>query len=367
MKDTANYRMLTLARETRGMSQKELSNKVSTLNQGNLSKIERGLLPISKKILVELSQVLGFPISFFYQRELKSSLNEIYYRKKSSVLKKPLRQFEAQMDLVVKLIDNLMHSIDMPTCQIPTINLEEGFTPEIAARKTREFLNIPKGPIDNIVDVIEKNGIIVQLIDAPNKIEGCTMISDSNIVIIFVNKNHPADKQRFTLVHELGHIIMHLFFDIPLNRDVEKETDSFTAEFLMPERDCIYDLRYLTFSKIPDLKTYWGTSYATIIRRAFDLRIIDAKKKKSLYIQRSQAGYMKNEPNCGVKFHNPRLLKHIVDFYIKEMEYSQIELCNILHISEDDFNTLLLNKPSFNLKVVSNKKSSILDSFNKTY
>ena len=351
-----NYKMITLAREVRGINQKELAQKVSTLNQGNLSKIERGLLKFSDKALIELAKVLNFPISFFEQETLKASLNEIYYRKQKSVLKKPLKKFEATRDLIVQLIDNLMNDIELPPIAIPILDLEKGNTPEIAARKVRAYLNIPNGPIDNITNYLERNGVIVHLIDIEDdKIEGCTMISDTNSVIIFINEKHPPDRQRFTLLHELGHLVMHLYVDVPKGkRDVENESNRFAAEFLMPERDCLYDLRNLTFSKLPNLKSYWGASYGTIIKRGFYLRTITEKKRKSLYIQRSQAGYIKKEPQCGVKFHKPLLLKKIIDFYMKEMDYDKIELCEMLRINLLDFNKLILcEKNLFKLRIVS--------------
>lgn len=343
--------MLTLAREIRGLNQKELAEKVDSLNQGNLSKMERGMLKVPQETLIKIAIILKFPVSFFYQKEPKAVLNEIYYRKRKSTLRKPLKNFEANRNLIVRLVDNLMNDLEMSDCDIPRIDLERGFTPQVVARKVREYIQIPTGPIHNIVNALEKKGVIIQLIEAPNKVDGCTIISDNLIPIIFVNDNHPPDKQRFTIVHELGHLVMHLNFIVPEYRDVETEANEFAAEFLMPARDCLSDLNYLTFSKLPDIKAYWGVSYATAIRRAFDLGKISESKKKSLYIQRSQLGYIKSEPNCGVMLSKPVLLNHIVNFYIKELNYTINELCEALHVGKDDFDRLMLNKKVSHLQI----------------
>ena len=45
--NTINYRNITLARESRGMTQSGLSKEVKGLTQGNLSRIEKGLLSIA--------------------------------------------------------------------------------------------------------------------------------------------------------------------------------------------------------------------------------------------------------------------------------------------------------------------------------
>ncbi|MBK7012326.1 MAG: ImmA/IrrE family metallo-endopeptidase [Xanthomonadales bacterium] len=45
--------------------------------------------------------------------------------------------------------------------------------------------------------------------------------------MIFINKDVPGDRWRFTLAHELAHLVMH---DIP-KPDMEDEADEFASEF----------------------------------------------------------------------------------------------------------------------------------------
>lgn len=66
--NTINYRNITLARESRGMTQSGLSKEVKGLTQGNLSRIEKGLLSISDSLLAEISKVLDYPLCFFIRR-----------------------------------------------------------------------------------------------------------------------------------------------------------------------------------------------------------------------------------------------------------------------------------------------------------
>lgn len=62
----------------------------------------------------------------------------------------------------------------------------------------------------------------------------------------------PNDRKRFTLAHELGHIVMHLRsedFDKP-EEEKEKEANLFAAEFLLPKIPCREDLHALRYKDL---------------------------------------------------------------------------------------------------------------------
>ena len=59
-----NYNMVTLARESRGLTQSELAGELG-VTQGKVSKIEQGLLSISDQMLSEISSCLKYPQNFF--------------------------------------------------------------------------------------------------------------------------------------------------------------------------------------------------------------------------------------------------------------------------------------------------------------
>jgi Zn-dependent peptidase ImmA (M78 family) len=63
--------------------------------------------------------------------------------------------------------------------------------------------------------------------------------------IIRVNKNHNSKRQRFTILHELGHYILHrnklqsftdeIFFRAGVKGDIEYRANEFASKLLMPE------------------------------------------------------------------------------------------------------------------------------------
>ena len=66
MKSQANPKLLTLARETRGITQSQLAKSISNLTQGNLSRMEKGILVIPEDTLKNIADYLNYPSSFFF-------------------------------------------------------------------------------------------------------------------------------------------------------------------------------------------------------------------------------------------------------------------------------------------------------------
>ncbi|WP_410672237.1 ImmA/IrrE family metallo-endopeptidase [Amycolatopsis sp. cmx-4-68] len=51
--------------------------------------------------------------------------------------------------------------------------------------------------------------------------------------LILLNRGRLPDRERFTLAHEVGHLLMH---ELPAD-DQEKEADRFAGEFLAPAEE----------------------------------------------------------------------------------------------------------------------------------
>ena len=116
--------------------------------------------------------------------------------------------------------------------------------------KLLEVHRIESPPIQ-VADLATALGLRVEYEPAENELSGF-LLRDLNCqkAVIGVNKNHPSNRQRFTIAHELGHFLLHeqerlhvdRHFQIQL-RDQnsskgeikeEKEANLFAAELLMP-------------------------------------------------------------------------------------------------------------------------------------
>lgn len=335
---TFNPQMLKLAREIRGYNQKYIIEKIRALNQGNYSKIERGLLNPTETIIAKLSELLDFPQAFFYKENASFRLRDYYYRRRASIPAKELDAVEAKLQLLAMLFDDLLESVDIPEFSLPLIEPTDEISPEDIARRLRSILNIPAGPINNLVRIIEASGIIVYFVyNTIEQFSGISLLSEKNRPIIFVNGDSPNDRIRLTLAHELGHIIMHLrSAAIKPLETVELEAYLFGSEFLMPILECRNDLFDIQFRNLDLLKSYWGLSKAAIIRKAKNAKYLSESRYKQFMIELSRKGERKNESGY-VNIDKPVLINKILDTYFNQLDYSMEDMLNILSIKYEDY------------------------------
>ena len=348
-----DVKLITLAREYKGITQSRLAAEIDGLTQGNLSRIEKGLIGITPELLLKIARYLDFPLSFFNKCQVKTPISEFYYRKRASMSRKVLIQLEATMDIYRLIVDELLSSFDIPEFNLSQFDLESGGSPEQVARKIRQELGLPKGPIENLISVVESHGImIIELSSPTSKFDGITLFTDSNQPIIFVNKDMPNDRKRFTIAHELGHLIMHIPFSIPPDRDEEGEANKFAGEFSMPELDCFNQLLNMGFRDLALHKRYWQMSMAFIITRANAIRAIPEQKTKYFRIELSRRGWRKKEP-INVYLDQPGLLSSLVKAHMDDLNYTIDDLRELLGLSAQGYQQLLVKRE----KVITLKKN----------
>jgi Zn-dependent peptidase ImmA (M78 family)/DNA-binding XRE family transcriptional regulator len=333
-----NPQMIILGRESRGLTQKELSDLLS-ITQGTLSKIESGLLQLSDQELRDISNILVYPVHFFIQFDpvYGPGISELYHRKRQSIPIREIKKIHAITHLRHMQIERLLKSVDIGSIDIKTIDLDEpgAPTPEEVARMTRAMLHLPTGPIMNVVSVIENaGGIIIPCDIETKKIDAMSRWIPGNPPLFFINKNMPMDRVRFTLSHELGHIIMH---QIP-NSNMEKQADAFAAEFLLPAEETRNSLDNLSLDKLSALKQYWKVSMAFIIYRAKELNKISENQARYLYAQMARLGYRTKEPEwLEPPREQPKLFFELIDVHLKDLGYSEEELSDLLLIDKSEF------------------------------
>ncbi|MDM1408589.1 XRE family transcriptional regulator [Myroides sp. DF42-4-2] len=321
-----NYRQLIIAREYRGLTQTQLSNKIKGLSQSSLSKFEKGLSVISESVQGEIINCLGFPKEF-YDIKIHDVLESSNYRKRSVVAKNEIVDFELKCKFIGYIVDSMADSLEWPEFLLKPLNVEDGFSPKKVAEYTRKIMKLKSDePVKDIYSLIERYGVIVCELDLNEKIDGVSFISDEGYPIIIVNENYSNDRKRFTVAHELGHILMHDERNFPISdfrteKDKENEANVFASEFLMPENAIKNQLRGLMLKDLTALKNYWLTSMASIIRRAYDLKCIDANRYKYFSIEMSRLGYRKHEPG-NVYIDRPKLFNKAYSLYKDELNYS---------------------------------------------
>ena len=219
-------------------------------------------------------------------------------------------------------------------------------SPQEIAYKVRNFLGVPAGPIDKIVSLLEKNGVIVMFlnVDDMEKFDGLTMFTMNQAPVIWINRNIPNDRKRFSLAHELGHLVMHLRSDNLEKSEEQKELEAneFAGEFLMPKSQCKVDLFKLKYKDLGMKKYYWKVSKAAIIYRAKELKCISEETARYLYVTLGRYGERKNE-SVQVPIDEPQIVKKMYSLHVSELKYSVEEMMDITGLMTDDIKADLLN------------------------
>ncbi len=165
-----------------------------------------------------------------------------------------------------------------------TININD---PKEAAERVRQYFNdefgIPENaPLVDLIQIIEKCGIKLYILPFGFKQTfGMSVGKIDNGPAIIVNNDSTlsTERKRFTIAHELGHIILHckMYQDTEQteNDEMEKEADIFAAEVLMSTEAFIEQWNACTALNFVDtvlkVKQYFGVSYLTVLHRLCDI------------------------------------------------------------------------------------------------
>ncbi len=117
-----------------------------------------------------------------------------------------------------------------------------------------------QGPAVDVTALAQSEGVIVVAEPEANDFSGFLYQSGNSAPIIGVNSKHPPNRRRFTIAHELGHLLLHSKSGVHLDQAVvqmrsekagagtdehEIEANRFAAELLMPGQFLQKDLAAL--------------------------------------------------------------------------------------------------------------------------
>lgn len=329
-----NPDMLVIARESRGRTQTELARE-SGFSQGIVSKWETHVSEPTSESIETIAGSLGFPVAFFYQTEPYFGLPPTFYRKRASTRKRVLNQLHARMTVVRLHLIRLLRSVSLDApLELPYLDIDEVGSPEEAARLLRASWFVRPGPIPRLVDLIERSGVIVIPFDLRGeKIDAVGWSPPDVPPLIFFDPSAPPDRVRFTIAHELGHLVMHR---VP-TEDIETEANRFASEFLMPEKDIRVQLRGLSLERLAKLKLVWRVSMAALLYRANDLGQISDRQSRSYWMKFGKLGWRKSEPGSDqIPPEQPRLLTQVLGTHVDELGYSLQELAGAMNSSTRD-------------------------------
>lgn len=320
--------MVTLTRETKGWTQETLATAAG-VSQGFLSKVENGLLPLEGEYLERVAEALEVPADLLRSTEPVRGLEVTCLhnrRRRSRMTVGTVKHIEGLTHLTRLSVEGLIRGVEIaPPLHLHRLDVDAYGSPEEIARTLRAAWRLPSGPVANVIRILEAAGIVVVRRDLRTDAQDAVSTWQPNgNPLILINAGLPADRERFTLIHELGHLTMH---ELP-SEEQEAEANRFAGEFLAPAEEIRPQLTGLTmrdFGKLADLKMVWGMSMAALIQRARDLECISANQFKSFRIRLNQYGWSRTEPG-DVPAEAPSLLDSVIDVHQRQHGYSEREL-----------------------------------------
>jgi Zn-dependent peptidase ImmA (M78 family)/transcriptional regulator with XRE-family HTH domain len=300
--------MVETLRLARGWTQQQLSAE-SGLTQAAVSRYENGLRRPDPATVDLLASVFGVTAEFLVhgQRKRAAMAVDAHMRRRASAKPSVWRQLEAQLNTARMHASHLFEDISLHAEQI--VPRFDGEDPSAAARMVRMQWRIPVGPIRALTQWIEAAGCVVMETDfGTTRVDGMSQWIDDHPIML-LNSRVPVDRKRWTLAHELGHLVLHSDY---VTSDVEVEADEFAAEFLMPSEMIRAALRKPKLGTFIDLKQEWGVSIAALIQRAHSLQTITSTEQTRLFKLLSAKGFRIVEPGSDQLVpEQPQLLDHL--------------------------------------------------------
>lgn len=337
-----NREMLTLARESRGWTQTEMAERLS-IAQPIISKIENGLREPTDEQIRRFAAFLGYHQEFFFlPDQIKGFGSGCTYRRARQ------RTTEARMRYLLGVINvrriqiaKLLESVELDSRnEFARLDVDEHGGPVRIAQRIRALWKLPPGPLQNLTRAIEDaGGIIFRCEFGTRDVDAISQLLPGGTPLFLVNAAIPSDRLRFTLAHEVGHIVMH---EMP-NDQMEKEADIFAAELLMPAAEIRTDLLDISLSKLATLKGYWKVSMNALLKRAGDLKTISERHKQFFWTQMGKHGFRTHEP-VDIPLEEPTLVNEMIATYSTDLGYNISEISAVLHEAEDRIQDVFLPK-----------------------
>ena len=335
-----NPELLALARKSRGLTQSALATSTG-VHQSLITRYEGGQRAVQGDDLAVIAQFLDYPESFFYRRingVTAPTSDSSWHRARTSLPVNVLHSAYANAGIRWLEVATLTEGYDIGAEVLPLLPHYEYSDPERVAATVRAAWALPPGPVHNITRLVESKGCVVFAHPfGHRKLDAFSARIVGQPAFIHINESLPPDRWRYTVAHELGHLVMHSDLSC-VPDDAEGDAHRFASAFLMPASDIQYMLHNLSIPALAALKLEWKVSMSSLVKRADTLRTILPAQARALYIRLNKAGYKMREPeHIDPPQEYPGKAWEMVKHHLTILGYRREELRELLHINERDF------------------------------
>ncbi len=331
------------ARLASGLTLVALGEKVGVSHTA-IQKYEKGLLTPSSSQLLKLAKACGIRTEYFF-RTHSIELLQPEFRKLSTFGK------TAQDALKIKVTELVEKRVELlgafPVSPLPAFAPPRGLPKNIGATdeveafsdEVRKAWQLGLNPIADLTDTLEGLGLLVIVVDEDNPgfsglAAKARTVDGREYPLIAVSQRWPGDRQRFTLAHELGHLLLQ--GRLADGIDEEKACDRFAGAFLAPAvavRQLLGSHRHaLEWQELYVLKHEFGLSMGGWLHRAKQCGVISEATHLSMVKRFSAKGWRKNEPGDPLVQEHPRLFDQLVYRALAEQYVTEGKAAELLGI-----------------------------------
>ncbi|MFI2557703.1 XRE family transcriptional regulator [Nocardia farcinica] len=260
---------LTQARVRKSVTKTELATEVG-VSAAAIGQYEAGVNSPRADVVERLAKALDVRPGFFSVGRPLARIDTVnaHFGSLRSARVSDRQKALATATLVWELTFALERHVRLPEVDLPEV--PTGSSPAEAAAVLRRHWGLPDGPVKHLVATAESRGIVVAVrplaeIDAVDAFS--VVIVDRPIVITTPRRTENVFKHRFSIAHEIGHLLLHS--DSGEHRAaVENEADEFAAAFLTPAASMDAALpQRLDLAALDRLGRTWGVSPHSLVRR----------------------------------------------------------------------------------------------------
>lgn len=344
MAQNVTLKRLRALREQFGMTQESLGQLVGVTRQ-TIAAWEKGDSTPTLAQLFKLSRVMGVPVEVFLKNEqTQADVTLLFRADQPDTLTPEMRMIFAKKAANYAAVEKLLD--EAPA--MPPARPMDGFNPylvEEAAEQVRDWLGVDDGPLTDVIERLEGLGVKVFLEELPDKVSGFSAYTNEWGAVIFINRSHPGERQIFTALHELGHLVFHrkeyegnYEKTKGKNDPREKAVQRFAAAVLLPKDVMLRELRgwegdYLPLPLLLDIKHRYHVSIRTVVLRASDLGIMPKQKAQKQYGYIQMKFGPENEPDQLPSVEEPKRLRRLVFRALLEEKITISRAAEILQTS----------------------------------
>jgi Zn-dependent peptidase ImmA (M78 family) len=348
---------LKIARAASGFSLRDLEAAIDNLVTAQaIGKYERNEDMPRSEVLSALAKALHVSEDYLLASE-EMVLDGVEFRKKSIASKREEAFVEGQalhlLERYLALEDALgLASVVWDRPREAPYPITTVVDAENASRALRTHWGLGVDPILNMAELLEERGIkilSVKLSDIDGLTARVRRKNAESVPVIVIKEGEWSERKRFTLAHELGHMVM----DVRQGVDAEKAANRFAGAFLMPSEALWSEIgkrrTMISLGELLRLKELFGASFQAIVYRCHDLGVIGDSAYRRLFQAFNEYGWRKPPYEELGALHpsreQPRRMQRLCFRALSEGVISESKAAEILGISVRDL-TRLMDQPS---------------------